>query len=59
VKTGEELKDEIRVPLTQSAEPPLWLVDPPGAFGFENPVEPPGAEAPPPLADAWEADPDQ
>lgn len=50
-----ETKDTAhRVPLTQSAEPPMWMVDPPGAGGLENPVDPPGAEAPPALADLWD-----
>jgi|GEM_PF-6271879 len=40
--------------LTQSAEPPLWLIDPPGKDGLANAIDPPGAEALPRLADEWD-----
>ncbi|HYF94849.1 MAG TPA: hypothetical protein VD969_21760 [Symbiobacteriaceae bacterium] len=43
-----------RTHLTQAAEPPMWMIDPPGEGGLENPVDPPGAEAPPMLADSWD-----
>ncbi|HWI62897.1 MAG TPA: hypothetical protein VNT75_13710 [Symbiobacteriaceae bacterium] len=40
--------------LTQAAEPPMWMVDPPGEGGLDNAVEPAGAEAPPMLTDEWD-----
>lgn len=49
----EEKRPQKTQHLTQSAEPPRWMVDPPGEGGLDNAVEPAGAEAPPRL-DEWD-----
>lgn len=40
--------------LTQSAEPPRWMVDAPGEDGLDNPVDMAGAEAFPARPDVWD-----
>lgn len=56
VVKGAVCMEEKRGPskLTQAAEPPMWMVDPPGEGGLDNAVEPAGAEAPPMLTDEWD-----